>query len=118
EPVLRRLAREPMGVIQKNLKLILYLFAAALVLAAAFFSKTAPKTPAQQATSEHRPPQPILQDTTDNNVRDLREMTAAKEKMDQTGTGLANMTAAQQAEAAAYGPNGQTTPCIPGQPCP
>ena len=71
EPVLRRLVKEPMGVIQKNLKLILYLFAAGLVLAAAFFSKTAPKTPAQQAASEHRPPQPVLQDTTDNNVRDL-----------------------------------------------
>jgi len=120
EPVLRRLVKEPMGVIQKNLKLILYLFAAGLVLAAAFFSKTAPKTPAQQAASEHRPPQPVLQDTTDNNVRDLHDMTAAKEqKMAQPGSdpGLQNMTPAQQAAAAAYGPNGQAGPCIPGQPC-
>jgi len=120
EPALRRLVKEPMGVIQKNLKLILYLFAAALVLAAAFFSKTAPKAPAQQAASEHRPPQPVLQDTTDNNVRDLHDMTAAKEqKMAQPGQDPAfqNMTAAQQAAAAAYGPNGQASPCIPGQPC-
>lgn len=120
EPVLRRLVKEPMGVIQKNLKLILYLFAAGLVLAAAFFSKTAPKTPAQQAANEHRPPQPVLQDTTDNNVRDLHNMTAAKEqKMAQPGLdpGFQNMTAAQQAAAAAYGPNGQAGPCIPGQPC-
>jgi len=120
EPVLRRLVKEPMGVIQKNLKLILYLFAAGLVLAAAFFSKTASKTPAQQAAGEHRPPQPVLQDTTDNNVRDLHDMTAAKEqKMAQPGSDPAfqNMTPAQQAAAAAYGPNGQAGPCITGQPC-
>ena len=117
EPLLRRLVKEPMGVIQKNLKLILYLFAAALLLAAAYFSKSAPKTAAEQTASAHRPPQPVLQDTTDNNVRDLHDMTTAKEqKLAQPGSDP-GMTQAQQAAAAAYGPNGQAVPCIPGQPC-
>jgi type IV secretory pathway VirB10-like protein len=120
EPLLRRLVKEPMGVIQKHLKLILYLFVAALLLAAVHFSKMAPKTPAQQAATEHRPPQPAIQDSTDNNVRDLHDMTAAKEhNMTQPGSdpGFQNMTPAQQAAAAGYGPNGQAAPCIPGQPC-
>ena len=50
----------------------------------------------------------------------LHDMTAAKEqKMAQPGSDpeLQNMTPAQQAAAAAYGPNGQAGPCIPGQPC-
>jgi type IV secretion system protein VirB10 len=49
--------------------------------------------------------------------------TAAEQKMPQQGTNptdpaLQNATPAQQAAAAAYGPNGQPVPCTPGQPCP
>jgi type IV secretion system protein VirB10 len=123
EPELRRLMKDPKGVLQKNLKPILYGCAVLLVIVAAFFSKTAPRTPAQQAASRHQPPQPTLQDSTDNNVQDLRDTVAsAQQKMAQQGTGasesaLANATPAQQAAAAAYGPTGQLAPCIPGQPC-
>ena len=65
---------------QKNLKPILYGCAVLMVLVAVFFSKSAPKTPAEQAASRHQPPQPALQDSTDNNVQDLKDMTAAKDR--------------------------------------
>lgn len=123
ETELRRAEAEPKGVLQKNLKPILYLCAAALVITAAVFSKSAPKTPAQKATAQHQPPQPTLQDATDNNIQDLRNQVAAAQQIaaqqaaSQTDPTMQSMTAAQQASAAAYAPNGQSTPCIPGQPC-
>ena len=57
----------------------------------------------------------MLQDNTDNNVQDLKsQVAAAQQKAAQQGPGapsttdpaLANATPAQQAAAAAYGPNG------------
>jgi type IV secretion system protein VirB10 len=123
EPKLRRLIKDPAGVLQKNLKPILYSCAVLLVIVAAFFSKSVPKTPTQQAASHHQPPQPALQDGTDNNVQDLKDtVTAGQQKMAQQGTGpndpaLPNAASAQQAAAAAYGPTGQPAPCVPGQPC-
>ena len=48
EPELRRQEREPKGVLQKNLKPLLYLGAALLVIVAAIFSGTGRKTPAQK----------------------------------------------------------------------
>jgi type IV secretion system protein TrbI len=123
EPELRRNQEEPKGVLQKNLKPAIYLCAATLVIAAAFFSKTVPQMPAQRAANRHQAPQPTLQDTTDNNVQDLKNtVAAAQQKMAQQGTSgvdpaLQNATAAQQAAAAAYGPTGQPAPCLPGQPC-
>lgn len=115
--------RDPKGVLPKNLKPALYLGAAALVIAAAFFSGTGKKPAAKQGTDPHQPQQPVLQDNTDNNAQELRSQAAAAEqKMAQQGTGasdppLQNGTPAQQAAAAAYGPNGQPVPCVPGQPC-
>jgi type IV secretion system protein TrbI len=123
EPELLREEREPKGVLQKNLKPMLYLGAAGLVIAAAFFSGTGKRTPTHQAENGRQPPQPTLQDTTDNNVQDLKsQVAAAQQRAAQQGTNLTdptlqNATSAQQAAAAAYGPNGQPVPCVPGQPC-
>ncbi len=121
EPELRRAIWEPNGVLRKNLKPMLYLGAAGLVIAAAVFSATGKKTAAQKGTSANQPPQPMLQDSTDNNVKDLKNQVAAQQKAQQAGTAtdptLQNATPAQQAAAAAYGPNGQPVLCAPGQPC-
>jgi type IV secretion system protein TrbI len=132
EPELRRTKIDPKGVLQKNLKTFVYLGAALLVIAAALFSSTAKKTPTQQAAAKGQPPQPTLQDNTDNNVQDLKNQLKAerdKEAQQQApgaansnDTALASATPAQRAAAAAYGSTGVTVPCIPnqanpGQPC-
>jgi type IV secretion system protein VirB10 len=126
EPGLRRQEREPKGVLQKNLKPLLYLGAALLVIVAAIFSSTGRKTPAQKGANSHQPPQPMLQDSTDNNVQDLKnQVAAAQQKAAQQAANslpspdpsLAIGTPAQQAAASPYGATGQPTPCVPGQPC-
>jgi type IV secretion system protein TrbI len=128
EPELRRTNSDPKGVLQKNLKIFVYLGAALLVIAAALFSSTAKKTPAQQAAAKGQPPQPTLQDNTDNNVQDLKnQLKAEREKEQQQAAAtvapdgdpaLASATPAQRTAAAAYGPTGVAAPCVPGQPCP
>ncbi len=119
EPGLRRTGQEPKGVLQKNLKPLLYLGAAALVIVAAVFSSTGAKTSAKKSTAANQPPQPLIQDSTDNNVQDLKNQAAAQQQAAQQGadTTLANATPAQQAAAANYSPTGQSIPCAPGQPC-
>jgi len=116
EPGLRRSGQEPKGVLQKNLKPLLYLGAALLVILAAVFS-SAGKKPAQKNTGTHEPPQPTLQDATDNNVQDLKNQVAAAQQKSAADPALANATLAQQAAAANYGSNGRPMPCLPGQPC-
>src|ERR1035437_6786136 len=133
EPTLHGLLEQPKGVLQKNLKTFVYLGAALLVIAAALFSSTAKKTPTQQAGAKGQPPQPTLQDNTDNNVQDLKNQLKAQRDKDAqqqaapstgaaTDPALASATPAQRAAAAAYGPTGVAAPCIPnqanpGQPC-
>jgi type IV secretion system protein VirB10 len=114
EPELRQNPHEPMGVLRKNLKPLLYLGVAGLVIAAAVFSSTGKKTPAQQAAAKHEPPQPMVQDNTDNNVQDLKNQLAT-EKQQSTQAGL---TPAQASAMSVYSPTGQQTPCVPGQTCP
>jgi type IV secretion system protein VirB10 len=128
EPELRRAKADPKGVLQKNLKTFVYLGAALLVIVAALFSSTGKKTPAQQAAVKNQPPQPTLQDNTDNNVQDLKNQLKAerdKEKQQAAAAAasgadpaLTSATPAQQAAAAGYGPTGVAAPCAPGQPCP
>lgn len=128
EPELYRAKIDPKGVLQKNLKTFVYLGAALLVIAAALFSSTAKKTPTQQAGTKGQPPQPMLQDNTENNVQDLKNQLKAQQDKDrqQSATvaanggdpALATATPAQRAAAAAYGPTGVAMPCAPGQPCP
>jgi type IV secretion system protein VirB10 len=115
EPELRQNPHEPMGVLRKNLKPLLYLGVAGLVIAAAVFSSTGKKTPAQQAAAQHEPPQPMVQDNTDNNVQDLKNQLATEKQKDAQQAGL---TPAQASAISAYSPTGQQTPCIPGQTCP
>jgi type IV secretory pathway VirB10-like protein len=125
EPELRHTKEQPKGVLQKNLKTFVYLGAALLVIVAAVFSSSGKKTPSQQA-AKGQPPQPMLQDNTDNNVQDLKnQLQAERQKEQQTALAaaagdpsLASVTPAQQAAAAAYGPTGVAVPCVPGQPCP
>ncbi|MGB7823596.1 MAG: hypothetical protein WBL22_15480, partial [Candidatus Sulfotelmatobacter sp.] len=55
EPTLRRNLELPKGVLQKNLKTLVYLGAALLVIVAALFSSGGKKTPAQQASAKGQP---------------------------------------------------------------
>jgi type IV secretion system protein VirB10 len=127
EPTLRRNLELPKGVLQKNLKAFVYLGAALLVIVAALFSSSGKKTPAQQAATKGQPPQPTLQDNTDNNVQELKNQLQAERQKEQQATiaaaalgdpALASATPAQQTAAAAYGPTGVAAPCVPGRPCP
>jgi type IV secretory pathway VirB10-like protein len=129
EPTLRLTQEQPRGVLQKNLKTFVYLGAVSLVIVAALLSSSGKKTPAQQASTKGQPPQPNLQDSTDNNVQEWKKQMQAESQKEQQATtaaaaignpGLASATPAQRAAAAAYGPTGAaagTTPCISGQPC-
>jgi type IV secretion system protein TrbI len=128
EPELRQTKYEPKGVLKKNLKMLVYLGAALLVIAAAIFSSSGKKNASQQVAGKGQPPQPMLQDNTDNNVQDLKNQLQTERQKEQqqaaiaTATGtepvLASATPAQQTAAAAYGPTGVATPCVVGQPCP
>jgi type IV secretory pathway VirB10-like protein len=97
-----------------------------LVIVAALFSSSGKKSPAQQAAAKGQPPQPTLQDNTDNNVQELKyQLQAERQKEQQSALAattadptLASATPAQQAAAATYGPTGLTVPCVPGRPCP
>ena len=127
EPTLHRNLELPKGVLQKNLKTFVYLGAASLVIVAALFSSSGKKTPAQQAAAKGQPPQPTLQDNTDNNVQELKNQLQAERQKEQQATmaaaamgdpALASATPAQQAAAAAFGPSGEaSTSCGPGRPC-
>ena len=76
EPELRRSKLEPKGVLQRNLKTFVYLGAAALVILAAIFSSTGKKT----TGTKGQPPQPLVQDNTDNNVQDLKNQLQAEQE--------------------------------------
>jgi type IV secretion system protein VirB10 len=125
EPELVRDAHEPKGVLRKNLKPLIYLGAALLVILAAVFSGSGKKTPSQEAAARHEPPQPTVQDNTDNNVQDLKNQLAAErqrqaQQAEFAAAGdpaLSTATPAQQAAAARLSSTGQTVPCVPGQPC-
>jgi type IV secretory pathway VirB10-like protein len=127
EPTLHRNLELPKGVLQKNLKTFVYLGAALLVIVAALFSSSGKKTPGQQAIAKGQPPQPTLQDNTDNNVQELKNQLQAERQKEQQATmaaaalgdpALTSATPQQRSAAAAYGPTGVAVPCIPGQPCP
>jgi type IV secretion system protein VirB10 len=126
EPTLRGLLEQPKGVLQKNLKTFVYLGAALLVIVAALFSSSGKKTPAQQAAAKGQPPQPTLQDNTDNNVQDMKNQVQAERQKEQQAASavagqdpaLASATPAQQAAAAVFGPSGEASAsCGSGRPC-
>lgn len=128
EPELRNRAIDPRGVLQKNMKPLLYCGVAFLVILAAIFSSHGKKTPSEIAAANHLPPQPALQDNTDNNVQDLKNQLLTEKQRDadlaasqQTAANdptLSMATTAQRNAVAGLNPAGQPIPCIPGQPCP
>ena len=126
DPALHQAKSEPKGVIRKNLKMWIFLGACAVVVAAAVVSNYTKKTSAHTAPSQHEPPQPTLQDNTDNNVQDLKNQLAAERQKEAQAaaaqpqandSALLVGTPAQQAITAGLSPTGQTAPCTPGQPC-
>lgn len=102
EPELRRSQTEPKGVLQRNLKALVYLGAVALVILAAIFSSTGKKTPG----SKGQPPQPLVQDNTDNNVQDLKNQLQTEQKQPQFAYPNPD-----------YAPGGRYFGCVPGQVC-
>ena len=126
EPALTSRITDPKGVIRRNLKMMVYLGAALVLIVASILSsrgtKAGSKTPANGI-----PPQPFVQDNTASNVQDLKTQVASEKQKDQQDAAAAASLAAaqglmpaQQASAAMYGPTGQpqATSCAPGQPCP
>ncbi|MFP5227067.1 MAG: TrbI/VirB10 family protein [Acidobacteriota bacterium] len=125
-PGLKKLVTEPKGVLQKNMKVFVFLGASLLVIVAAIFSAGGKKSAAQTATKS-QPPQPVVLDNTASNVADLKDQVAAEQQKQQQDAlaataaadpALANATPAQRAIAAGYSPAGLPVGCIPGQPCP
>ena len=108
DPQLTDRTPQPKGVLQKNLKTMLYMGAVGLLILATFISSRK-KTPTAAEAAKNNPPQPYVQDNTANNVAALqRQLAADKLKKQQDGqlAGAAG-TGAQQAVAAAYGPDGR-----------
>lgn len=113
DPQLTDRTPQPKGVLQKNLKIFLYLGAVVLLILATLISSRK-KAPTAAEKVKDAPPQPYIQDNTANNVDALqRQLGADKLKAEQdaklaaaTGTPFGG-TAAQQAVATAYGPDGR-----------
>jgi len=88
------------------------------VIVAAIFSWYQQEDACSEGANAHQPPQPMLQDSTDNNVQDLRnQVAAAQQKAAQQAANslplpdpsLAIGTPAQQAAVSPYGPNGSAS---------
>jgi type IV secretion system protein VirB10 len=108
DPQLTDRTPQPKGVLQKNLKTMLYMGAVGLLILATFISSRK-KTPTAAETAKNNPPQPYVQDNTANNVDALqRQLAADKLKKQQDGQLAGSAaTGAQQTVAAAYGPEGR-----------
>jgi hypothetical protein len=115
------------GCLQKNLKTFVYLGRGVARDRGGALQLDRQEDARAAGRRKGQPPQPTLQDNTDNNVQDLKnQLKAEREKEQQQAMAaaaradpaLASATPAQQAAAAAYGPTGVASPCIPGQPCP
>jgi type IV secretion system protein VirB10 len=122
DPQLTDRTPQPKGVLQKNLKTMLYMGAVGLLILATFISSRK-KTPTAAEAAKNNPPQPYVQDNTANNVDALqRQLAADKLKKQQDGQLAATTgTGTQQAVAAAYGPDGRPinaagTDAVSGQP--
>ena len=124
EPQLTDRTPAPRGVLQKNLKMMVYVGAVLILILAMFVSGTRKK-----ATATDKPKDaivaPVVQDNTANNVAALHTQLQTEKQRQQQDAALAAAsatygTAAQQAAASPFGANGQAlapTPCGPGQVC-
>jgi type IV secretion system protein VirB10 len=113
DPQLTDRTPQPKGVLQKNLKMFLYLGAVVLLLLATVISSRK-KAPTAADKAKDAPPQPYVQDNTASNVDALqRQLGADKLKAQQdaqlaAATGSpAGGTGAQQGAIAAYDATGQ-----------
>ncbi len=108
DPQLTDRTPQPKGVLQKNLKMFLYLGAVVLLILATVISSRK-KTPTATEKAKDSPPQPYVQDNTATNVDALqRQISADKLKAQQDAQlAVATGTGAQQAVASAYGPDGR-----------
>lgn len=120
EPELSKNLVEPKGVLRKNLKPMLYLGAAGLVVLAALASSTGDKSGKPKNGSLYQPPQPLLQDATDNNVQDLKAQIAGAHRRTTEGA----VTSVPDRASATPGVEGSglnrqfpEQPCAPGQSC-
>ena len=83
DPQLTDRTPQPKGVLQKNLKMFLYLGAVVLLILATLISSRK-KTPTAAEKAKDSPPQPYVQDNTANNVDALqRQLRADKLKAQQ-----------------------------------
>ena len=130
EPQLQNKTPEPKGVLQKNLKAAIWVGAVVLLILASLFTGKS-KTP--KIAAKGTPPQPMLQDTTQQNAADLHNQVQAeraKEQQDAAvqaslgATGTGTDTAASPinpqygpAQTADYAPGGRYYGCTPGQYC-
>jgi len=118
DPQLSDHTPQPKGVLQKNLKMFLYLGAVVLLILATVISSRK-KTPTNAEKAKGAPPQPYIQDNTASNVDALqRQLGADKLKAQQDAElAAATGTGAQQVAAAGYGPDGcPLNPAGNGQP--
>jgi type IV secretion system protein TrbI len=102
EPQLRGIRTEPRGVLQGNLKTLIYLGAAVLVIAAAILSSFSNT----KAHVKAGPPQPLLMDNTDNNAQTLKDLAPPPPSAQP-----------KQVVDPDYAPGGKFFGCVPGQPC-
>ena len=97
---------QPQGVLQRNLKVLVYLGVAVLVITAAIFS-SAGKRPGSSPAKV--PPQPLIQDNTADNVQDLKNQLLAEQRR--------QAQTAHPVPDPDYAPGGKYFGCVPGQPC-
>jgi len=88
EPRLQNRAPEPKGVIQRNLKILVYLGAAFVLIVASVLSSKGNPT-AKATAAKGAPPQPFVQDTTDNNVQELHSQVQAEKSRQQQDAAMA-----------------------------
>jgi type IV secretion system protein VirB10 len=106
DPQLTDRTPQPKGVLQKNLKTMLYMGAVGMLILATFISARK-KTPTAAETAKNNPPQPYVQDNTANNVDALqRQLAADKLKKQQDGQ-FAGATGTGAQQTVAVGADGR-----------
>ena len=111
EPQLRHIQTEPKGVLHGNLKMLVYLGAAVLVIVAAVFSAVGKKNPTQ---TKSQPPQPMVQDNTDSNAQELKNQIPTEPR----ATPDEARTNAHQVIDPDYAPGGRYFGCAPASHAP
>jgi len=120
EPTLRGLLEQPKASCRRTSDL--RLFGRALLVIVARFSAPLQENARAAGRSERQPPQPTLQDNTDNNVQDMKEPGAAERQKEQQGCkhrrrcarpGLASATPAPTGGRRGLCPSGEApTSCV------